>query len=52
MRAGYRYRYTDKDLRQLATGCRGPTYVLFNNLPMWGDARRFARLAERPLARR
>ena len=46
-RTGYRYRYTDGDLRQLAAWCRGPTYVLFNNLPMWDDARRFARLMAR-----
>lgn len=46
---GYRYRYTGGDLRQLAQHCRGRlmTYVLFNNVSMWGDARRFQRLWER-----
>jgi len=46
-RGGYRYRFTDEDLRQLLGWCRGATYVLFNNLSMWDDALRFARLARR-----
>lgn len=43
---GYRYRYTDDDLRRLAERCQSdrPTYVLFNNVFMWEDARRFLRL--------
>jgi len=46
-RGGYRYRYTDQDLGQLldiARRCR-PCYVLFNNISMLEDARRFAKLA-------
>ncbi len=43
---GYRYRYSGADLRELARLCRGRklTYVFFNNLTMWDDARRFRRL--------
>ncbi|MDR7452839.1 MAG: DUF72 domain-containing protein [Armatimonadota bacterium] len=41
---GYRYRYTDADLRALAARCAGETYVLFNNIAMWEDARRFVAL--------
>lgn len=40
-RTGYRYRYTDEDLRGLRARCQGPTYVLFNNMTMWDDALRF-----------
>ncbi len=40
-RGGYRYRYTDEDLLALRQMCRGPGYVLFNNLGMWEDALRF-----------
>lgn len=44
---GYRYRYSDGDLRRLAGWCRGRSgYVLFNNIPMLEDARRFAKLLE------
>lgn len=45
-RTGYRYRYTDADLRQLAEMCRGrrTAYVMFNNLSMWEDAQRFDQL--------
>lgn len=45
-RGGYRYRYTDPDLAELAKRVqdREEAYVLFNNLSMWEDARRFARL--------
>jgi uncharacterized protein YecE (DUF72 family) len=43
-RGGYRYRYTDDDLRALRDRCRGPAYVLFNNIGMWDDALRFQRL--------
>lgn len=46
-RGGYRYRYTDDDLRALLGLCTGETYMLFNNLSMWEDALRFrALLAE------
>ena len=41
----YRYRYTDEDLRALAAIVGGgPACVLFNNLHMAGDARRFRAL--------
>jgi len=42
-RSGYRYRYSDEDLRQLLSWCQEyPTaYVLFNNVSMWEDALRF-----------
>jgi len=48
-RTGYRYRYTADDLRALAALCRGrkTTYVLFNNMTMFDDARRFQRLLAR-----
>lgn len=46
-RAGYRYRYTDADLGELLEMAmrREPCYVLFNNMTMLEDARRFQRLA-------
>jgi len=47
-RDGYRYRYTDTDLQTLAGRCAGEVYVLFNNIAMWEDARRFAALLRRP----
>jgi len=45
-KGGYRYRHTDEDLERLRAVTRGfrPCYVLFNNLSMLEDARRFARL--------
>jgi uncharacterized protein YecE (DUF72 family) len=43
-RGGYRYRYTDEDLRALREWGRGRGWVLFNNLSMWEDALRFQRL--------
>lgn len=45
-RAGYRYRYTDADLAELLSLARqhSPCYVLFNNLSMLEDARRFRAL--------
>ncbi len=47
-RAGYRYRYTDEDLRALRARCAEDAYVMFNNVGMWEDARRFRKLlAER-----
>jgi len=46
---GYRYRYTDADLRRLLAWCRPfeTVYVLFNNVAMWEDALRFRSLAQR-----
>lgn len=48
-RTGYRYRYTADDLHALAELCRGrkTTYLLFNNLAMFDDARRCQRLLAR-----
>ncbi len=45
-RVGYRYRYTDEDLQQLGALVRSlsPCYVLFNNISMLEDARRFQQL--------
>jgi uncharacterized protein YecE (DUF72 family) len=42
-KTGYRYRYTDEDLRELAEkiGGESPCYVMFNNVPMFPDALRF-----------
>ncbi|HYP08253.1 MAG TPA: DUF72 domain-containing protein [Bryobacteraceae bacterium] len=46
-RTGYRYRYTDEDLQELAVKLEakrclpGPKYVLFNNIYSNQDARRF-----------
>jgi len=46
-RTGYRYRYSDQDLAQLQemAGKHVSCYVLFNNITMLEDARRFQRLA-------
>lgn len=45
---GYRYRFTDGDLKRLLSWCRGydEVYCLFNNVSMWDDAGRFLELAE------
>ncbi len=45
-RSGYRYRYSDDDLAQLAERCRmyRESYCLFNNVYMAEDAMRFIRL--------
>jgi uncharacterized protein YecE (DUF72 family) len=44
-RGGYRYRYTDEELRALASMVRGQdAYVMFNNVSMWEDALRFREL--------
>jgi uncharacterized protein YecE (DUF72 family) len=45
-RTGYRYRYSDQDLEQLRemAGKHASCYVLFNNISMLEDARRFQRL--------
>jgi len=47
-RTGFRYRYSDKDLEQLRemAGQHGSCYVLFNNVCMLEDSRRFRRLVE------
>ncbi|MEJ2008107.1 MAG: DUF72 domain-containing protein [Acidobacteriota bacterium] len=46
-RGGYRYRYTDADLERLleTAQVRKTCYVLFNNIAMLEDARRFLKLA-------
>jgi uncharacterized protein YecE (DUF72 family) len=46
-RTGYRYRYSDQELEQLRemAGKHASCYVLFNNISMLEDARRFQRLA-------
>jgi uncharacterized protein YecE (DUF72 family) len=42
---GYRHTHTDEELRRLAVMLGGrPAYVLFNNVAMFDDARRFASL--------
>jgi uncharacterized protein YecE (DUF72 family) len=43
---GYRHRFTDEELRRLAdrVGEAGESYVLFNNMSMAADARRFREL--------
>jgi uncharacterized protein YecE (DUF72 family) len=45
-RTGYRYRYSDQELVQLRemAGKHASCYVLFNNISMLEDARRFQRL--------
>jgi len=46
-RTGYRYRFTNKDLDRLVemAQLRTPCYVLFNNISMLEDARRFLQAA-------
>lgn len=46
-KGGYRYRYSDEDLRRLLdlAEAHHPCYILFNNLSMLEDARRFFHLA-------
>jgi uncharacterized protein YecE (DUF72 family) len=46
-RTGYRYRYTDGDLKRLLELARSrpACYVFFNNISMLEDARRFQRLS-------
>lgn len=41
---GYRYRYSDGDLRQLLGQCVGEVHCLFNNMSMAEDAQRFQTL--------
>ena len=49
-RAGYRYQHTDQDLAELLNKARArtPCYVLFNNISMLEDARRFQQLIGKP----
>ena len=49
-RTGYRYRYSDEDMESLSEMARGylPCYVLFNNISMLEDARRFLKLVSQP----
>ncbi len=44
--AGYRYRYTKEDLTRLGRIADGrrETYIMFNNIWMFDDARAFCRL--------
>jgi uncharacterized protein YecE (DUF72 family) len=47
---GARHSYTDDQLRQLRESLRrvasaAPAYIMFNNMPRVGDAKRFLRLA-------
>ncbi len=46
-RTGYRYKYTDRDLRELLklAGSLRPCYVHFNNISILEDVRRFQQLA-------
>jgi len=48
-RTGYRYKYTEADLQALLDIARGfqPCYVLFNNISMLEDARRFMELVSK-----
>lgn len=45
-RTGYRYHYTDEDLKQLRSWCQtfAVAYCMFNNVSMWDDALRFRSL--------
>jgi uncharacterized protein YecE (DUF72 family) len=54
---GPRYSYSANDLRRLrrlltAAKAPGPAYVMFNNLPRVGDAKRFLNLRSSPRGRR
>ncbi|RKZ23398.1 DUF72 domain-containing protein [bacterium] len=40
-KGGYRYRYTDEELKELKGMLEPDAYVLFNNTNMWEDAIRF-----------
>jgi uncharacterized protein YecE (DUF72 family) len=48
-RSGYRYRFSDADLDQLlnVTKSHTPCYILFNNISMLEDARRFQQLVSK-----
>lgn len=45
--AGYRSRYTSRDLAKVVAMCRGEAYCFFNNISMFDDGIRFLRLAQR-----
>ena len=45
---GYRYRFSETDLRTLLGKSRGLTYCLFNNAGMWTDAQAFLGLVRKP----
>jgi len=49
-KTGYRYKYTTAELRSLQAIARTyePCYILFNNIAMLEDARRFLKLVESP----
>jgi len=46
-KTSYFDKYTAADLRALRSMCRGNTYVMFNNVPMVEDSRRFLSLLKR-----
>jgi uncharacterized protein YecE (DUF72 family) len=46
-KTNYFDKYTAPDLRALRSMCRGNTYVMFNNVPMVQDSRRFLSLLKR-----
>ena len=43
---GYRYTFSQEDLKALQGRCRGITYCLFNNAQMWTDAQAFSLLVK------
>jgi uncharacterized protein YecE (DUF72 family) len=45
-RAGYRHKYSDDELEELrgGIGIESPCYIMFNNVAMFEDARRFAEI--------
>jgi len=53
-RSGYRYQFTDQDLDELfeVSRTRTPSYILFNNISMLEDGRRFLQLVSRRLVAR
>ncbi len=46
---GYRYTFSEEDLKALQGRCRGITYCLFNNAQMWPDAQAFSLLVKQTL---
>ncbi len=44
---GYRYRFSNEDLKALRMKCLGASYCLFNNINMWADALAFQTLLRR-----
>ena len=45
---GYRYRFSEVDLRALRGKSRGLTYCMFNNAGVWTDAQAFLGLVRKP----